>query len=137
MNNDPKYYCPKIEDIFIGYECQYFTSWETPQWKDRILDSIDFALIFEEGEFCEDWFKNDYRTKYLDEEDLLKLGFIQTSYDKSLFFKDKYRVEFVKFQPLYIYTVDKHGDNDFLFQGYCPSINELRKILKLVTHEIN
>ena len=137
MNNDLKYYCPKIDEIFIGYECEYFNPYANPQWENRILDIDVFNLLLEDDIFDEMYFRVNYRTKYLDEEDVLKLGFKTRKYTPFVYNKDNIYIDFFDLNDVIICTHDKHYDIDYLFRGYCPSINELRKILKLVTHEIN
>lgn len=131
MKNDKKYYAPNIEDIFIGYECEQVRQYNS-EWEERILNEMDFNLICTEGELYEDWFKANYRTKYLGKDDILKLGFELSNVFDHVYQKDGVYIDYFNHDDIIIYKYDKYGNEEYLFQGSCPSINELRKILKLI-----
>lgn len=132
MESNKKYYVPNIEDIFIGYECEYFNPYSNPQWEERIIDFEDFSLVFEDDILDPEWFKANYRTKYLDKDDIDNVGFEQLVSQKHIYENGHVFISCYEDYILSIHKCNKHGEEETLFEGYCPSINELRKILKLI-----
>lgn len=129
-----KYYTPDVEDLFIGYECELL-SVDKP-WIKGIYPEI-LTLCPTLRKFKSDHLKLEntfIRTKYLDKEDIESLGWV---HHKSIthvltFDKDNYQLWILENnqikinqggRPLWIHT---------RFKGECKSINELRKIMKLL-----
>lgn len=133
MKNDKKYYTPNIEDIFIGYEGEYFSHYHSNfQWKETIIDFEYFSLFFENDTLDSEWFNDNWRTKYLDKDDILKLGFELSNVFDHVYRKDDVYIDYFNHDDIIIYKYDKYGNEEYLFKGSCPSINELRKVLKLI-----
>jgi hypothetical protein len=126
---DNKYYTPSIEDIRVGYECECL--WQRPEPKtwDRIkITETDTEKYLELS--VEDVLRrvksNEIRTPYLTKEQIEAEGwrnvthhYKKEDYNLMLPYDDKYLIRVFKgIEPI--------------FQGHCPSINELRIITKLL-----
>lgn len=122
MSVDSKYYIPEMEELFLGYECE---ADDHGEGYDKVILNLD--------SFNRMW---TLRTKYLDEEDILSEGFVKCS---SFEFKKESTYGVMMIDNVYdegfinISFIDHLGTELDVFYGRCPSINELRKILKLVT----
>lgn len=157
---EKQYYSPDLEDLFIGYELEYLfvTTPMTKLWKPfKIENSFDFNEIwdvFNEGK------STNIRTPYLSKEDIEKEGwefypkgynnFLERALSKSeweraeeynydtnsfpfeLWFKrgDYYLALYRSTSKLLI--VKKLDTPNLIFKGKCPSVNEFRKVIKLL-----
>lgn len=143
-----KYYTPELEDLFIGYECEWFGELgrklikQDKQWqKFKIISSNNISPTV---------IKN-LRTKYLTIEDIENEGWKNLNI-KSPFTGKDYKfskiVDGAGFNETSIYTLTFHSPNELkihletetsyldinetIYYGKCPSINEFKKITKLL-----
>lgn len=137
MNN--KYFTPEISDLFVGYETTIFTpsEFEQPYYKDIILSKNDLTDIFK--------FNGDLRngqgipldflkTLYLTKENIEKEDWKLDNFDNdgvSWFKKDNYElVYFDEYKSTHSMIIKYFGDT--FFQGKIKSINEFKKLLKML-----
>jgi len=136
MENN-KYYPPNAEDFNVGVECQVYYPREKV-WKDRKIrhwEDLNEVL----SRFVTD--NTSVRFKYLDEEDILDLGFKHIG-DKliSEYWKDNYRLYYdYNYKKIKI-TDDNENisyevEGGILFSGKIKNKNGLQKLLKQI--EIN
>lgn len=155
------YYYPKLEDLFVGYECERRV-WEPMGEFDPIIDyfcfnpdgsdvdcflkgtikaepyvvrGLDFQTFIDIGNNLQD-----LRTKYLDKEDIESLGFILTSESDTIYRFEKNSPHQVLIwkkpilhNPHNIVSLLIGQEDKTLCEAFtypCPSINELRKIIK-------
>lgn len=139
-----KYYTPDIEDLFVGYEFEFAPSNDENvyNWKAGILQSPGA------NEYILDRLKKGrLRTPYLTTEQIEKEGWERT---ENKFLNErgieqfKKRHMFLNYDPsdkgLLIINLDFSREttrpmgypDDSSFKGRCPSINEFRKICKLM-----
>ena len=124
---DDDYYIPNIEDLHIGYCCEFYLKLEDIKegfWINTILQGVDGAVK-------EYHSKNLYRTPYLTKEKIEKEGWENgevTANKKGYFFFCR-----LERNILTITTVGTAAcPEEILFKGRCPSINEFRTICKLL-----
>ncbi len=157
MEENNKYYTPKITDIRIGYECE--VNWSRGYSEE--FEPLNTSLKDEEGVYdpnlddtviaYDDGYA-EFRTKYLSKEDIESEGWIfksktvdlwfESDLEKAISLQDFYGCKCYK---LYLnYGLHDHklkikGDfmggstfdeSDTLFEGKCLSINEFRYITK-------
>lgn len=141
---DKKYYTPDPEDLFIGYECEEVYNKHGDWCKsmpvvdgiciDNLIDGIKGRTGYSS--------KPEIRTKYLDKEDILSLGWILTGeelktyshwcnfqtkdWNLSVQLNDKYFPRLLNLRAL------KHCSWKGNIKIECKSINELRKIMKFI-----
>ncbi len=94
-----KYYKPKIEEFYVGFEFQY----------SKDLNCIWKNEVFKEGRGLTDYVgeihKDEVRVKCLDEKDIITLGFKKTND-----FPDAYHLEaFVGMYKCYLIILDQVG----------------------------
>ncbi len=157
-----KYYTPKLEDIFVGYECEIY-SYSVPLWQLSINKEREkeWRLIIVNDSFWDDGFGYSHdlknvRTKCLTQEQIEAEGFELYHQSIDLWFKFKehpishteiyqhygyspkalylnYGLHDCKLQIKCDFDGERHYDDcAILFAGFCSSINELRKIFKLL-----
>lgn len=121
-----KYYTPELEELFVGYEYEILN--DEDEWENRKLQ-FSFGWL----ELPENFNKN-IRTKYLTLEDVKH--FINIT-PQNIPFGEKgyYTIGFeTKTKKVEVYI--NKGEIDFkldkVFEGYPKSINELRKVIKMV-----
>ena len=130
-----KYYTPDIEDLHVGYQCEEYHRYlgDNPYWQKAILeiesnDNHGDALMLD----------GTYRTKYLDQEDIESLGwkcqeYTQNGYNQS-YTKDANSES--GYDLTYCTAWGEKWQIDYcgsgIFWGEIKSINELRKIMKMV-----
>lgn len=125
-----KYYTPKIEDIFLSYECEIIQ--EDGSWKPIKVDTFQNNISLSDKSILD----NLIRTKYLDADDLKELGWelkfdkLETiCFEKSAniyLFLNKTTKEISIAKGMYPLMLN------YCFHGICPSKNELRKIMSYV-----
>ena len=144
-----KFYTPKIEDLFVGYECERWVVGEYgDDWIPHTTNAEDIAdivcykhtgenLIYSEG-FPIEWL----RTKYLDKKGIESLGWVYLPSDYKLeivqgYEKGNYWLFSLRNAKLIITIKDQsieewthNWGNSQLFFGECKSINELRKLME-------
>ncbi len=139
-----KYYIPELEDLHIGYQCQW-----------SVLENGDFSISDDTRtniessnellQICE--LGLNIRTKYLNKEDIESKGWEYINKSIDIWFKKEGRFEIgnwtsykivlhygLEDHRLYIDAIDQ-GTEHSLFEGECKSINELRKIMKYLKIE--
>jgi hypothetical protein len=75
-----KYYTPTVDELYVGFECEFFNNQQDKVWNKEICDedlvSIAYT-IYEHGTIeWEDDITRVFRVKYLDKEDIEELGFV-------------------------------------------------------------
>ena len=144
---DNKYYTPAIEDLYVGYECEIRPSSESElPWVSYTISADNTPKgYFKYGKI---------RTPYLTKEQVEAEGWEMYARSADLWFEFKESPvihtnlqEFHGYKPFNLFLnyglhdqklqvrCDFSGGLDFsesdtLFEGYCPSINEFRKIIK-------
>jgi len=146
-----KYYTPTIDEFYIGYEYEYLSTSYSPIIVDHTDDTIEFS-----EEKYEIWKKQileipksyqpdgvleylsallsnkQIRTKYLDREDILDLGFTEESYffgvDEKYYQNNKFYLSQNKNLTWSITDVD----TIIYYYGNIKSKNELKTILKFL-----
>lgn len=157
MNN--KYYIPNITDLNLDYIFELKIKENPETWEISNLNKI--AQIDCDSLIDAEYYINNknLRTKYLEEEDIESLGFINIGasilgsdvekgdFSKNILVfgrtKDNILIDFLNFnQTIRIYknnNIEKNYRDTYeevdLFNGKCPSINELKLILKLIGYE--
>lgn len=139
-----KYYIPEKEDLFVGYNCEICWDYTDPFWIPSNLDIIELQMYLNKEEGMS------IQTKYLDREDIESLGFkLIYSPPDSTFETNRYikgnefedGTIWINHSPLINHVTIISNDmgwgnmgreKSIKFKGKCPSINELRKILKLI-----
>lgn len=155
-----KYYTPDIEDLYVGYECEYTSHGLAFQVNDtdriyngklNLFELQEYLNYFLEDESC---ISNHIRTPYLTKEQIEAEGFPfqKTNRLTNWFFINTWDLPDEKIQDFYRHkaysvTILQMPDNqlkiyfDFsggnpedscMFEGECKSINEFRKILKML-----
>ncbi len=123
-----KYYTPDISELYVGYECE---------WLDTRNDWTNLEFKLPNDISLDDT----YRTKYLDSDDIISLGFQEKRkiINSSVYFKEEvgfpYGLFLVHHPNSTTITIDNDGDFDnyeCYFKGDCKSINELKKILSWI-----
>ena len=134
-----KYFIPKIEDIHVGYECQFCNQcWSTPLQSDLVVPEpknqgwwnikITTDHDFEELE----WLLGDsIRTPYLTKEQIEAEGWEESNVNNFFSFKNNDRF-YVSWYPEMNRIEFGDDENEIGFAGTCPSINEFRTICKLL-----
>jgi hypothetical protein len=132
---DSKYYTPDIEDLFVGYECETWYSYDRKIFEPDIIDGkwqLDFLKQYiNDGAL---------RTKYLTKEQIESEGwkFISSGTKRGhCFYKKKYDLYFDNELGTVKIKNDKEDisyevESGIKYDGQCPSINEFRKICKWV-----
>jgi|688.fasta_scaffold2109217_1 hypothetical protein len=115
-----KYYQPDISELYVGYECEC-----NPQpksnpnlWRLFTIDNSEFLKRIIE-------YPESAKTKYLDSDDIVSLGFEETTLSE------------YKKGDLYIvlYSDNKiliQNEGETVYYGACKSKNELKKILEWI-----
>jgi hypothetical protein len=133
-----KHYVPKIEEFHIGfeYETMYLQDYDT--WKKEILEENDIEYFY--SSYFGDAVPSEFRVKYLDDEDVISLGFNQITHDcfnldVPLYRgREKQEVRLIIRQTVLIYLAqdEKYNDTDTtnLFTGTIKNKSELKRLLK-------
>lgn len=152
-----QYYTPSIEDIRVGYECERYSGYGShvtndrsheDWWKPFQIKETDYYSHVEGGCEMDDIFgdlkNNRLRTPYLTKEQIENEGWVVVNDEGEnyiLFAKKDWSLTFWEYDGtsvrIEIYFGDFETDVPENFKGDCPSINELRKIVKLVTDNTN
>ncbi len=76
MTEDNKYYTPTIEEFHIGFELEFKNSMVTPvEFRKEVCEWETLSIAFDTWEHEQGEFKNEFRVKYLDREDIESLGY--------------------------------------------------------------
>lgn len=146
-----KYYTPTIDEFYIGYEYEYLSTSYSPIIVDHTDDTIEFSK-----EKLDVWEKKildlpltyspinslyyisillenkQIRTKYLDREDILDLGFTEESYFFGVDEKYYQNNKFYLSQNKNLTWSITDDDTIIYYYGNIKSKNELRLILKFL-----
>ena len=149
-----KYHTPELEDLFIGYEIERYIAGSGDSYDNIILNKIEleWCLNCYNTNCQKGWLRTPYLTKeqiesegwvfnYLGKDDWFKnsipiLPYNEIDYPFELWFKlDNYWLGFYKnIHKIVVLEKgeDYSGGQIIRFNGKCPSINEFRKIIKLL-----
>jgi hypothetical protein len=74
-----KYYTPKIEEFHVGFECEWQSKIRKETWNNQVCDTDLISIAYDEFEHAdeEEPFKDQFRVKYLDKEDIESLGWVR------------------------------------------------------------
>ena len=144
--NKEKYYTPKIEKLFIGYECETYKKFyendklEKEEWSKIQVIPGTLKYLWENPEDIKR-----VRTPYLHHEQIEKEGWnhnvIENKTDKkdfsdSFYTKDNLILRLYQgfwnseILSIRIVIMDQH--EGIIYKGCCPSINEFRTIINLL-----
>ncbi len=147
MGKEIKYYTPSIEDLYIGYECEMhmnlgFESFNNNEeiWKSEKITLDNISMICN----CANDNTFPIRTKYLDYSDITNEGFesyiINIYTNTTTYLKNNLAIK----HDAINHTISTHIIDPIKYNGLggetehitlnCPSINEFRKIIKLLTY---
>lgn len=74
-----KYYTPGIDELYIGFECEFFNNMQGKEWEKEVCDADTLSIAFDIHEHgtieWDDDFSRTFRVKHLDKQDLIELGF--------------------------------------------------------------
>ena len=133
-----KHFTPDISDIRVGYEYAIFdvngvysftTTVKNPH---KLLQLVDWMQT-NKGEYVEHYIKNSVKVPYLTREQIESekwkcIDEINSHYEKDgyimIFYLTSHRIQVVK--PMTSYG------RPVIYEGNCPSVNELRYITKLL-----
>lgn len=156
-----KYYKPSLEEFYTGFEYEEFhdpiryklINEKLNKWNKKVYD-INTQLYYTDSNenkysfFNNEIYKDNFRIKYLDEEDLKELGFedIKTEiksygkyfngrikYNKDKYFKRSLEIycSFLKNKnEIYCKLIDTHFKGNF--EIYLKNKSELKKLLKQI-----
>lgn len=140
MLNNNKYYTPKIEEFHIGFECEFKNRMIVPvEWRKEVCETETLSIAFDTWEHEQEEFKDEFRVKHLDQEDIVELGykFNGNFYEKP--YNDPrqiYSQSHLIFIPKTNHVVVQIGsqespftDFNTLFVGTIKNKSELKKIL--------
>jgi len=129
------YYTPEIEDLHVGYEFQFApsNSEDNYNWKDGVIQAPGAnQYLLERLE------KGRMRTPYLTKEQIEKEGWEVTIGHWTSFKKNRYFGIWlgdkicINLNDVLDDNFTEATSNGRLYYGKCPSINEFRKICKLL-----
>ncbi len=146
-----KYYTPTIDEFYVGYEYEYLSTSYSPIIVDHTYDSIEFSKekldVWEKKvldlpknyqpdgvlEYLSDLLSNkQIRTKYLDREDIIDLGFKEkscvTNEEIKYYIKDNI---FLTQNEDLTWSLND-GESISYCNGTFKSKNELKTILKFL-----
>lgn len=141
-----KYYTPDITDVRVGYDCEHTScsgAFDIDNTDDIIKDKLTVDDVRRYLRYYNtDGLENYIRTKYLDKSDIEECGWHWDA-DKGYgqkFYKEidgKYLILYTEWGDTNISIVEyKKGLEPVayitMFDGQCPSINELKIIQKLL-----
>lgn len=133
MIEDNKFYTPNISEFYVGFECEWQCKIRNETWNKQICDVDLLSIVYDQLEHAdeEEPFEEQFRVKYLDEEDIEECGFEKidankyTHLDNELYFRENTgRVAILK-QPNYLIP-------NYAFDGTIKNKNELKMILKML-----
>lgn len=147
-----KYYIPSIEDIHVGYECEVYGQTTTKLIKNIDFHKVVVGLHMEVGKKVginqiPNLLKKGYiKVPYLTKEQIEKEGWIEDN-DHPLFrgllklLTDKatywlrinvHNIVIIRYTKVERNNVWEMQQRSVVYDGKCPSINEFRKIEKLL-----
>lgn len=144
MNNN--YYTPSIEEFHVGFEYDFKGQTE---WIPKItMDSEDLGCILLEEANDPEFDTDQFRVKYLDEEDIKELGFESKGKSVCLWYTLEKRIEdgFSDYgywniitlihcdnNRVKIFAQEYKGDDEHvLFQGEIKNKSELKRVMNQI-----
>lgn len=125
-----KYYTPEIEEFHIGFEYEWKCDGTQTDWTKSICTTLMNPLDID----CRR--TNNYRVKYLDEQDIKSLGFKEDTYNGvKCFTKNNCQIFFFGDNVTSIDLFAGEFRNQY-FRGLVKNKSELKKILNQITHGI-
>ena len=129
---EKEYYTPEISELFVGYECQIIQIGNPKEvWLESLIDNTSKFIRYDY------LIKNKaLRTKYLDKQDIIDLGFTTPAYtdcegyEYYKFLEDFTEVRIVLNGYEDYSKITIKYDLDSVFEGICKSKNELKKLMK-------
>lgn len=147
QNNE--YFTPEIEDLHIGYVCEYLEKSVELKFVKAILDKKLLSLILRDYDKIDDWLENSIKTPYLTKEQIENEGWVfvrqqddfNQVYNKTIKDSDYtlyyYKNYTSKEQEITIEINFKkiNQSNKLISGALCRDINTLRKIQKILKLE--
>lgn len=135
-----KYYTPEIEELYIGFECEFFNHMQGKEWEKEVCDADTLSIALDTWEHGTvkwgDDFSQTFRVKYLDKEDLIELGFkpvkgVEVNMcNKQIYYKDQWCSVVFNYDRITDIVIQK---NSFpVFNGVVKNKSELIKVLKML-----
>lgn len=128
-----KYYIPEIEEFHIGFEFEQ--AYRDPEFEKKVITDRD-CLYWTLNEIASEK-DSEVRVKYLDNEDIKKLGWKPDGNDaegdeKFYIFKDNisYYLHHDYNQTILITMYEDRKSKGQLFYGECNNKTELKKLMK-------
>jgi len=124
-----KYYTPKIEEFYVGFEYEYkmMGTWDKATFDDLITTDTDGALL---DYIPTENSLNSFRVKYLDKEDIEYLGFKHIGNNSFESNEDNYlSLEYFKEEKGWYLTYSEN-ESQFGFGGWVKNKSELRKLMQ-------
>jgi hypothetical protein len=144
-----KYYTPKIEELYVGFELQHFSHLEGI-WKDVVIGSFMLHEILDEE--LNDCSEHNIRIKYLDREDIESLGYRESNIKPDIFSPKGFYLEedltgfllfLLKNNQVIIYSRDMtrtwlqppsfNEEFTICFRGILKNKSELKKLMQQLT----
>jgi hypothetical protein len=97
---ETQYYTPIIEDFYVGFECEFKNGMQSNKWEVVICDQDMVSIAYDAIEHSEN-FKEEFRVKCLDEEDIIDLGWQRVSEDYFEIKRSSDYSEITKFKLLF------------------------------------
>lgn len=141
---EEKYYIPDINEFYIGFEYQWFST-DNKIWSDTKISKSDFTYgDYGETDFyytCKLLLQTKCRVKYLDREDiesLLKnrLDFETITYEEDNQFEFQFWKGGMKYYGLYINSdkiISFYEDDECIFRGEVKNKSELKFIIRSIS----
>ena len=122
---DNKYYTPNLEDFHVGFEYEWKCDSIQTDWTKSLCNTYMSPLKTGNIRI------NNYRVKYLDEQDFLDLGFIKAETDSLgyiYFTKSSYTITY--YPPTIFIEID---NDESPFQKFIGTIKNKSELIKLLT----
>jgi hypothetical protein len=127
---ETQYYTPTAEDFYVGFECEFKNGMQSNKWEVVICDQDMVSIAYDAVEHSEN-FKEEFRVKCLDKQDIIDLGW----HDNLFLDKDGYiyRIEHINRKVLiYKIMTAAHKQDMVLFLGNIKNKSELKRIMQML-----
>jgi len=128
MEQDNKYYTPEVEELHVGYECEYDNlNKQESEWKPLTIGLCSIGDIENAAIRV--------RTPYLTREDIESLGWVLMENTRTPIWKmgTEYHLSYTDYQKPTMMTIDNNQDYDDLhtyYEGEIKSKNELVTLMR-------
>jgi hypothetical protein len=123
MNNNSRYYVPDVSEFHVNFEFEFHS--EKREWKKYVFDLFKPMAVLQNVVDNPEMF----RVKYLDEDDLIELGWTRKCYE--LFTLGEYLLGMHTNSNVLI-EVYHESSYDTLFDGTIRNKSELRKVMAML-----